>query len=147
MNNRHIHLLNFLIYLKIVIFAHLSSSIFLLPQTSIQTFLIYEESSLYASNVRSNENWIGGWGICEICKNTMLNLLISTQKSYFCDNDTIYDHRHEISRNSLLNYHSQTNSTISFFGEINRANFAVRGPGSIYVCRLFLICVYVDIET
>ena len=34
---------------------------------------------------------MGGWGVCEICENNMLILLISTQKSHFYDNDVIYD--------------------------------------------------------
>ena len=37
------------------------------------------------------KNWIGGWGVCELCKNNVLSLLISTQKLYFGDNDAISD--------------------------------------------------------
>ena len=53
-------------------------------------------------------------GVCENWENDMLILLISTQRSYFCDNDAIYDvimqepvrkwrhnHRHKINRNSF----------------------------------------------
>ena len=45
MNNRPKHLFNFLIYLKIGIFVHLSLSICLNPHPSIQKVLIYKEFS------------------------------------------------------------------------------------------------------
>ena len=44
--------------------------------------MVYEESSYNAQNVFSNRLWIGGWDVWE---NNMLNMLISTQKLYFCD--------------------------------------------------------------
>ena len=91
MNNRHIHLFNFLISLKIGIFAHLSSSKMLLPHPRSKNFW-YKKSSLKALNVCSNKKWIGGWDVCEIkWENILLIYLISSQKSYFCDNDAIYD--------------------------------------------------------
>ena len=37
------------------------------------------------------KNWIGGWGVCELWKNDILILLISTQKLYFGDDDAICD--------------------------------------------------------
>ena len=64
MNNRHIHVLYFLIKLKINFFADLSASIFLYPHLSIQKILIYKESS--ALNVCGYTNWIGGLGVCEV---------------------------------------------------------------------------------
>ena len=91
MNYRRIHLFNFLIKLKIGIFAGLLSSIFLMPHPSIQKLLIYKESSENALNACSSKNWIGGWGVGEIWEISMQILLFSTQKSYFCDNDVIYD--------------------------------------------------------
>ena len=75
--------------------------------------MIYGKSSYNALNVRIKEKCIRGWGVCEILENNMLILPISTHKSYFCDNDAIYDvtmqkpvrkwhhnHRHKISRDS-----------------------------------------------
>ena len=53
--------------------------------------LIYKESSANALHVCCYINWIGGWGVCELGKNNILSLLISTQKLYFGDNDAIYD--------------------------------------------------------
>ena len=35
--------------------------------------------------------WIGVWGVCELWKNNILILLISSQKLYFGDDDAIYD--------------------------------------------------------
>ena len=129
MNNRHIHLFNFLIHLK---------SGFRTPQS--KTFDIRR---IFWK--RSNKNWIWGWGACEIWENSMLILLISAQKSYFCYNYTIYDvivqemvrklrhnHRHEISSYPFAELPLfQTNSTICIFRQIDRANFAVRGPSSL----------------
>ena len=77
-------------------------------------------------------------------KNNVLILLISTQKLYFCDDDAIYDviiqepvwkwrhnYRHEISRDPFAeSVLFQTYSTIFMFSQIDRANFAVRGPSS-----------------
>ena len=87
------YLFSFLIklHVKIGIFAHLSLSIFLYPHPSIQKVLIYKESSEKALNVYGYKNWIGGWGVCELCKNNIQSLLISTQKLYFSDNDAIND--------------------------------------------------------
>ena len=120
MNNRHIHLSNFLIKLKIGIFAHLSLSIFLYPHPSIQKVLIYKESSENALNVCGYKNWIKVWGVCELWKNNILILLISTQKLYFGDDDAIYDviiqepvwkwrhnYRHRISRDPFAKWHTQ----------------------------------------
>ena len=100
--------------------------------------MVYEESSYNAQNVRSNKLWIGGWGIWE---NNMLNMLISTQKLYFCDDDAIYDdimekpvrklrhsYRHEISRDSFVKLSVfYTYSTIFIFTHIDGANIAFRG--------------------
>ena len=38
-----------------------------------------------------NQNWIGGWVVCELWKNNVQILLISSQKLYFGDDDAIYD--------------------------------------------------------
>ena len=65
MNNRHIHLFDFLIKIKIGISAPLSLSIFLYPHPSIQKVLIYKKSSEKALNVCCYKNWIGCSGICE----------------------------------------------------------------------------------
>ena len=103
MNNRHIHLSNFLIKLKIGIFAHLSlTSIFLYPHPSIQKVLIYKKSSENALNVCGYKNWIKVWGVCELWKNNILILLISTQKLYFGDNDAIYNIGFLTKRNDWL---------------------------------------------
>ena len=76
-----------------------------------------------------------------------LNLLISSQKLYVGNDDAIYDviiqeavwkwrhkYRPEISRDpfseSVL---FQTYSTIFIFRKIDRANFVVRGPSSLYI--------------
>ena len=72
-------------------------------------------------------------------------MLILTQKSYFCDNDTIYDfikqepvrkwrhnHRHKISRDSFADLSLfKTYSIIFIFRQIDRAIFAVRGSSSL----------------
>ena len=62
-----------------------------IPHPSIQKVLIYKEFSENALNVCGYKNWIGGWGVCELWKNNILILLISTQKLYFGDDDAIYD--------------------------------------------------------
>ena len=118
---------------------------FCCPTPSILKLLIYEESYENTLNVCSNKNWIGSWGVCEIWEKTMLILLISAQKSYFCHNDAIFDvivqepvrkwrnnHRLEINRYSFAELPLfQTNSTICIFRQTDRANFAVRGPSSL----------------
>ena len=86
----------------------------------------------------------------------MLILLISTQKSYFCDNDAIYDvimqepvwkwrhnFRHKISRDSFADLPLfKTFSIIFIFRQIDRANFAVRGPSSLvdHAATLKAVC-------
>ena len=147
MNNGYIHLFNFLIQLKIGIFTHLLMSIFLYPHPSIQKVLIYKESSEKALNVCDYKNW----SVCELCKNNIQSLLISTQKLYFSDKDAINDvilqepvlkwrhnYRHDISRDpfaKLLLF--QTYSIIFIFRQIDRANFAVRGPSSFIIHQIF----------
>ena len=37
------------------------------------------------------QNWIGSWGVCELWKNNVLILLISSQKLYFGDDNAISD--------------------------------------------------------
>ena len=37
------------------------------------------------------QNWIGGWGVCELWKKIVLISIISSQKLYFGDDDAIYD--------------------------------------------------------
>ena len=75
----------------------------------------------------------------------MLILLISAWKSYFCDNDAIYDvimqepvrkwrhnHRLKISRDSFSELPLfKTFAIIFIFRQIDRANFAVRGSSSL----------------
>ena len=52
---------------------------------------MYKESSENTLKVCGYKNWIGGWGVCELWKNNILILLISTQNLYFGDDDAIYD--------------------------------------------------------
>ena len=99
------------------------------------------------------QNWIRGGGVCELWKNNVLILLITSQKLYFCEDDAIYDfiiqepvwkwchnYRHEISRDPFAeSVLFQTYSTIFIFRQIERATFAVCGPSSllstcIHVC-------------
>ena len=108
---------------------------------SIQKVLIYKESSENALNVCSYENWIGGWGVCDIWKNNIIILLISTLKLYFGDDDAIihepvwkwgHNYRHKISRDPFVDFlHFWTYSAISVFRQIDRSNFAVRGISSL----------------
>ena len=93
------------------------------------------------------QNWIGGMGVCELWKNNVLVLLISSQKLYFGDNVAIYDviiqklvwkwrnnYKHEISKNPFAKtVLFQTYSTIFIFMQIVRANFAVRGHSSLWI--------------
>ena len=37
------------------------------------------------------ENWIGGWGVCDLWKNNVLILLISSQELFSVDDDAIHD--------------------------------------------------------
>ena len=88
-------------------------------------------------------------------KNNMLILLISIQKSYFCDNDAIYDvimqepvrkwcrnYRHRTSRDWYAELPLfKTFSIIFIFRQINRANFAVRGPSSLRPVEIWTIVV------
>ena len=99
------------------------------------------------------QNWIGGWGICELWKNNVLILLISSQKLYFVDDDAIYDviiqepvwkwrhnYRYEFSRDPFAeSVLFQTYSTIFIFRQIDWANFALRCPTSLYVYCLELL--------
>ena len=118
---------------KNCIFAHLSSSIFLLPHPSIQKLLTNEESSEKDLNVCSNKHWIGGWGVYEIWEKSMLILLISAQTSYFCDNDTIYDVIVQEPFTKYRQYHRQR--------QTDRANFAIKSTCTIIMltCDLFLL--------
>ena len=70
---------------------------------------------------------------------------ISSKKMYFGDDDAFYDvtiqepiwkwlhyYGHDISRHPFAESELyQTYTTIFIFGQINRANFAVRGPSSL----------------
>ena len=51
----------------------------------------YGVVQFFSLNVCGYKNWIGGLGVCELCKNIILSLLILIQKLYFGDNDAIYD--------------------------------------------------------
>ena len=78
-------------------------------------------------------------------------VLISSQKLYFGDNDAIYDviiqepvwklrhyYRHEISRDPFAeSVLFQTYSFIFIFRQIDKANFAIRGPSSLNQKRSF----------
>lgn len=60
---------------------------------------------------------------------------ISSQKLYFGDHDAFYDvtiQEHDISRHPFAESKLyQTYTTIFIFGQINKANFAIRGPCSL----------------
>ena len=103
-------------------------------------------------------NWIGSWGVCELWKNSVLILLISSQKFHLGDDDASYDviiqepvskwrhnYYHEISSdpnpNSVL---FQIYSTIFILMQINRASFAVRGPSS-FVNGVSVLCNYLPL--
>ena len=94
----------------------------------------------------SNKNWLGGWGVWEIFRKQHVNFANFKQKSYFCDNDAIFDvamqNRLEndvITPNinsagiHLLYYHS----IIFIFRQIDKDNFAVRGPSSWYFIQFW----------
>ena len=72
-------------------FSNISMSLFIYPHPSIQKVLIYKESSENVLHVCVYKNWIGGCGVCELWKKTMLILLISAQKLYFGKDGAIYD--------------------------------------------------------
>ena len=52
---------------------------------------MYKESSENALNVCGFKNRIGGWDVCELCKNIILILANFNTKGYFNDNDAVYD--------------------------------------------------------
>ena len=128
-----------------LIFAYLSLPIFPYPHSLIKIFSIYKESSKNTLYVCGYQNWIGCLGVCELWKNNVQILRISSQKLYFGDDDALYhgiiqepvwkwrhNYRHEISRDPFAEtVLFQKSSTIFIFRQIDRANFAVRGPNSL----------------
>ena len=85
-------------------------------------------------NTCGNKQWIGGWGVWEICK----TLLISTQKLYFGDGDAIYDVLMQVSvfKNDFITtdmkmIHLLNYKAFRHTWQIDRTSFAVRGPRSL----------------
>ena len=49
------------------------------------------DPKVFALSACGDQNGIGDCGVCELWKNNVLILLISSQKLYFGDNDAIYE--------------------------------------------------------
>ena len=110
--------------------------------------LFWNRHGVVIFHLKYNKIWGQGKFLC------LPHPVLSTQKSYFCDNDAIYDvimqepvykwrhnHRHKISKDSFAELPLfKTFSIIFIFRQIGRANFAVRGPSSLSIFKI-LRCI------
>ena len=99
---------------------------------------IYHRQYFCCPTPRSKNFWytkIRGWGVCEICENKMLILLISTQKSYFCDNDVIF-----------LSFHPETTVSDVATCNVDKSNHKSQGS-EILEYQNFLINKWANVFT